>query len=100
MAKSVGKSIRLTEEVYDIINKYRGDGFNEKFENIILEFHRTISEREKRKKQLDKQIKDLEVNLFEMRSKISYEAETLEHLAAACRQAERARNSLNKSVSQ
>ena len=33
--KSVAKSIRLTPELYDFINKYDGNGFNEKFANII-----------------------------------------------------------------
>ncbi len=33
--KSVAKSIRLTPELYNFINQYDGDGFNEKFSNII-----------------------------------------------------------------
>lgn len=33
--KSVAKSIRLTPELYDFINNYSGNGFNEKFSNII-----------------------------------------------------------------
>lgn len=38
MAKNIAKSIRLSQEVYDYINQYRGNGFNEKFENIILDY--------------------------------------------------------------
>lgn len=34
--KSISKSIRISEEVYGYIMKEAGNGFNEKFENIIL----------------------------------------------------------------
>lgn len=34
--KSIQKTIRLTETVYDYINSMEGDGFNQKFENAIL----------------------------------------------------------------
>lgn len=61
--KSVAKSIRLTPELYDFINKYDGNGFNEKFANIIsFCFHaekdiRTKVQREKKVfAELDKQI--------------------------------------------
>lgn len=33
--KSIAKSIRLTPELYNFISQYDGDGFNEKFSNII-----------------------------------------------------------------
>ena len=36
MAKSNSKSIRLSNEVLTYIEKSPGNGFNEKFENIIL----------------------------------------------------------------
>ena len=35
--KSNLKSIRLSDKVLGYINGYRGNGFNEKFENIILD---------------------------------------------------------------
>ncbi len=35
--KKVSKSIRLTEDLYKYIDNYRGEGFNEKFENVILD---------------------------------------------------------------
>lgn len=34
--KSISKSVRLTDEVFTYIDGYEGDGFNQKFENIIL----------------------------------------------------------------
>lgn len=40
MAKNIAKSIRLSEEVYAYIDGYRGNGFNEKFENIILDYQK------------------------------------------------------------
>ena len=32
---SVAKSIRIPEEIYDYINNYSGEGFNQKFVNVI-----------------------------------------------------------------
>lgn len=63
--KSNAKSIRISDEVLAYIEKAPGDGFNQKFENIILDAKRTESERkknvayydeliEKRKKQLSR----------------------------------------------
>ena len=34
--KNVSKSIRISEKVYNYILSFDGDGFNQKFENIIL----------------------------------------------------------------
>jgi geranylgeranyl pyrophosphate synthase len=34
--KSNAKSIRMTDEVFGYINNFKGDGFNEKLENIVL----------------------------------------------------------------
>lgn len=34
--KNISKSVRLSEKVYNYINDYEGQGFNQKFENIIL----------------------------------------------------------------
>lgn len=40
MAKEIAKSIRLSREVFEYIDSYRGNGFNEKFENIILDYQK------------------------------------------------------------
>ena len=42
--------MRLTQEVYDYIEQQAGNGFNEKFENIILEAKKGESERKKERK--------------------------------------------------
>ena len=39
--------MRLTQEVYDYIEQQAGNGFNEKFENIILEAKKGESDRKK-----------------------------------------------------
>ena len=54
--KSIAKSVRLTQEVFDYIDSAPGNGFNEKFENIILEAKRGESDRKKELARLDKQI--------------------------------------------
>ena len=62
MAKNISKSIRLSQEVYDYINAYKGEGFNEKFENIILDYmkkEKALKERIKaEEKQLNSLVKD------------------------------------------
>lgn len=54
--KSIAKSIRLTDEVFAYIDGYQGDGFNVKFENIILDAMLAEPTRKKRIKELDQQI--------------------------------------------
>lgn len=34
--KSIMKSVRLTEEVYNYVDNFEGDGFNQKLENLVL----------------------------------------------------------------
>ncbi|MEA4830564.1 MAG: hypothetical protein VB121_11350 [Enterococcus thailandicus] len=38
--KSNMKSIRMTDEVFNAVNEFRGNGFNEKFENLVYDFLR------------------------------------------------------------
>lgn len=54
--KSISKSVRISEEVYSYIDSAPGKGFNEKFENIILEAKRTESDRKKELARLERQI--------------------------------------------
>ncbi len=62
MAK-VAKSIRIEPAVFNYIEKYRGEGFNEKFENIITDAMESEKKRLDRIKQLDKQIRENEEKL-------------------------------------
>lgn len=59
MAK-IAKSVRVDPRVYEYIEKYKGNGFNEKFENIILDAMESEKKRQERLKQLDKNIRDQE----------------------------------------
>ena len=54
--KSINKSIRLSPKVYNYIDSYPGNGFNEKFENIILEAMEFEDERKQRLEYLDERI--------------------------------------------
>ena len=50
----------MTQEVFDYVNAAPGKGFNDKFENIILEAKRGESDRKKELSDLEKQIKRLQ----------------------------------------
>lgn len=65
-SKSVAKSIRMTEEVYAYISGYRGNGFNEKFENIILDAMIGESSRKRSLALLDNQIADQRKIYYQM----------------------------------
>ena len=54
--KNIAKSVRLTQEVFDYIDSAPGNGFNEKFENIILEAKRGESDRKKELARLEDRI--------------------------------------------
>ena len=56
-SKSIAKSIRLSDEIFAYIDEYRGNGFNEKFENIILDAMLSEKDRKMRLASLDLQIK-------------------------------------------
>lgn len=67
--------MRLTQEVYDYIEQQAGNGFNEKFENIILEAKKGESERKKELARLDKEIekqRKKEALLFDQYRTLNY----------------------------
>ena len=73
--KSIAKSVRLTQEVYDYIDQSAGNGFNEKFENIILEAKTGESKRKQEIVRLDKEIEKLrkkEALFFDQYDILSY----------------------------
>ena len=57
---SVAKSVRVPEEIYDYINSYSGEGFNQKFVNIIRDARDTEPERNETLDRLNKQISQRE----------------------------------------
>lgn len=70
--KSISKSIRLTEELYNYIDGYHGDGFNQKFENIILDAMFTEAERRKKLADLNRQISALELEFESKQKKVQF----------------------------
>ena len=70
MKKSISKSVRLSQEVYDYIDGYAGEGFNQKFENIILFAKRTEKDRCKHIKKLDADIEKRQMELSVLQDKI------------------------------
>jgi len=57
---SVAKSVRIPEDIYEYINDYPGDGFNQKFVNIIKDARDSEPERNARLDKLNKQIAERE----------------------------------------
>ncbi len=62
MAK-IAKSIRVDPKVYEYIERYKGNGFNEKFEKIIIDAMESEKKRLDKIKQLEKQIEEKEKQL-------------------------------------
>lgn len=64
--KNISKSIRLDEEVYGYIMDAPGKGFNEKFENIILQAKREEPERKAKLVDLQKSIDEQQRRLYQL----------------------------------
>lgn len=71
MAKPNLKSVRMSDEVLQIVEKFEGEGFNQKFENIVLYFAKTEPERQCRIAELNKHIKHLEQRDKELTQQIA-----------------------------
>lgn len=73
--KNISKSVRLSQKVFDYINAFDGDGFNQKFENIILFAMEQEDVKRKRLEELDKlidlrnkELSAINTNLYKARS--------------------------------
>ena len=73
--KNISKSVRLSQKVFDYINAFEGDGFNQKFENIILFAMEQENVKRKRLKELDnlidvrsKELSVINTNIYKVRS--------------------------------
>lgn len=64
MAKNNQKCVRMSDEILNIVMSCKGEGFNDKFENLVMDFKKSIPEREKYLKslnsQIDSKLKDLD----------------------------------------
>lgn len=76
--KSILKSMRMTPELFSYIDGYQGNGFNEKFENIILDAMFSDTSRRKRISELDALIRSKEEEYFQLVKKVQ-EFEALYH---------------------
>lgn len=78
--KSNAKSIRLSDRVMNYIESYRGNGFNEKFENIILDAMESEDERIATLERYDKYIQEKKDAYFLMCDKLR----RMEPMVQAC----------------
>ncbi len=69
MAK-IPKSVRVDPDVFSYIEKYKGNGFNEKFENIIKDAMESEKNRLHKIKELDKAIAEKEKKNQELIQKV------------------------------
>lgn len=91
--KSNLKSIRVSDKVMNYINGYRGNGFNEKFENIILDAMESEDARIKTLDMYDRQIELKKGQYFAMCDKLR----SLEPMVQACLHVNSRIKELNKS---
>lgn len=70
MAKNISKSVRLTNEVYEYVNDFNGEGFNEKFENIVIFCMKSEAERKKKLDSIDRLIKSRSEELANINSEL------------------------------
>jgi len=69
MAKPNNKSIRLSNEVLSIVESSPGNGFNEKFENLVIEYHKTIPKRQQLLEEIEKKIENSRKHLDDLNNK-------------------------------
>jgi hypothetical protein len=71
MAKNNQKCVRMDDEILRIVENVKGDGFNNKFEKLVLEYHKSIPEREKYLANLEEQIQTKLKNLADIEKRIN-----------------------------
>lgn len=92
MAKNNMKSIRLSDKVMNYIMNYRGEGFNEKFENIILDAMESEDDRIQSLEMYDKLIAQERKRYYDMRDQLL----KLDHMVQACLRVNSRIRDLNK----
>jgi len=78
---SVAKSVRVPEEIYDYINSYSGEGFNQKFVNVIRDARDTEPKRNETLDRLNKQISEREKYLKDTAKRLDELASELRSLS-------------------
>lgn len=86
MAKNNQKCVRMSDDILKIVEDFKGDGFNEKFENLVIDFKKTIPQREMRLKDIDeklkrkiKEIEQIEKKIYELNN-LEFSLDTLKSL--------------------
>lgn len=90
--KSNLKSIRVSDKVLNYINGYRGNGFNEKFENIILDAMESEDDRIQSLEMYDKLIVQERKRYYDLRDQLL----KLDHMVQACLRVNSRIRDLNK----
>lgn len=83
MKKNNLKSVRISDEVLSVVESYQGEGFNQKFENLVIDFKKSRSEREAYLAQLDETIACRKSELKSLLDKISKSRMAFDFLNAA-----------------
>lgn len=81
--KSIQKSIRITEEVYNYIDRQDGLGFNEKLCNMVMYCMKKQSDIKKRVSAAEKNLKDIE-NLIYHKQEILNKLHCIESYVNSC----------------
>ena len=61
----------MDDEILKIVMNTKGEGFNEKFERLVIEYHKSIPEREKYLQNLEQQIQSKLKILNEIENRIN-----------------------------
>lgn len=56
MSKNIQRSIRFSKHIFDYVDGYRGSGFSEKFENMVIDAMEGEQSRKERLEALDRLI--------------------------------------------
>ena len=69
--KNISKSVRLSKKIYDYIESFEGEGFNQKFENIVLFTMEQEAQKRKRLADLDEMISVRSEELSKLNSNLN-----------------------------
>lgn len=81
--KSIQKSIRITKEVYDYIDQQDGEGFNEKFCNMVIYCMKKQADIKKRVSAAEKNLKNIE-NLIDQKQETLNKLHRIESYINSC----------------
>lgn len=68
--KSIQKCVRMTQAIFDFVDKQKGNGFNQKFENLVFRYQKEEKEKTKILEQLNKEIAEKMQIIKELDSEI------------------------------